>query len=110
MSLNNKVYDVLKWTALVAIPAFSVLYFTLAGIWGLAYAEEVVMTASAVELCIGTLLGITTPGWNKQRIDGTVNVVEDETSMKYDLALEKNPEEVLESKDEIVFKVNRETQ
>lgn len=32
--LNNKVYDVLKWMALIALPALSVLYNVLAGVWG----------------------------------------------------------------------------
>ena len=32
--LNDKVYDVLKWLALIALPALAVLYNVLAGVWG----------------------------------------------------------------------------
>ena len=38
MKLNNKVYDVLKWIALILLPALGTLYFALAGIWGFLYA------------------------------------------------------------------------
>lgn len=109
MSLNNKVYDYLKWTALVLIPALSALYVGLGQIWDLNYVVEVVSTLTTVELFIGALLGITTPGWNKERVDGTINVMEGENSLKYDLALDKNPE-ALGRKDEVVFKVDRNPQ
>ena len=42
--LNNKVYDVLKWMALIALPALSVLYNVLAGVWGWPFANEVSVT------------------------------------------------------------------
>ena len=35
MKLNNKMYDVLKWIALILLPSLGTLYFALAGIWGL---------------------------------------------------------------------------
>lgn len=34
MKLNNKVYDVLKWIALIVIPALATAYVSLAAIWG----------------------------------------------------------------------------
>ena len=34
MKLPDKVYDILKWICLIALPALAVLYFTLAKIWG----------------------------------------------------------------------------
>lgn len=37
--MTNKVYDVLKWIALVGLPAITTLYLTLATIWGFPYAE-----------------------------------------------------------------------
>ena len=32
--LTDKTYDILKWVALVLLPALGTLYFGLAGIWG----------------------------------------------------------------------------
>lgn len=35
--MNNRLYDVLKWIALVLLPALGTLYFALAGIWDFPY-------------------------------------------------------------------------
>ena len=67
--LNNKVYDVLKWMALIALPALSVLYNVLAGVWGWPFANEVSVTINAVIAFIGTLIGISTGAYNKQLED-----------------------------------------
>ena len=67
MKLSNKVYDILKWVAMVVIPAVGTLYFALAGIWGLPYGEEIVGTLTAVDTFIGVLLGISTVQYNKTK-------------------------------------------
>ena len=65
MKLSNKVYDNLKWIAMIALPAIATLYLTLAGIWGLPYGEQVSATIMAVDTCLGVLLGISTKQYNK---------------------------------------------
>lgn len=67
MVLNDKVYSVLKWIAMVVLPAIGTLYATLAGIWGFPYGEEIVNTVMAVDLFLGALLGISTAQYNKQQ-------------------------------------------
>ena len=57
--MSNKMYDVLKWIAMVCLPAIATLYFALAGIWGFPYGEEVVGTITAVDTFLGVLLGST---------------------------------------------------
>ena len=64
--LSNKVYDVLKWIALIALDAIGVCYKTVAGIWKLPFGDEVCATCAAVALCIGTLLQISSAKYNKQ--------------------------------------------
>ena len=64
--LNNKVYDVLKWVCLIALPACGVLYAALAVLWGWAYTKEVVGTIAAVETFLGALLGVSTAQYNKE--------------------------------------------
>ena len=66
--MNNKVYDILKWIALILLPAIGTLYFALAGIWGFPYGEQVVGTITAVDTFLGVVLGISTARYNK-RID-----------------------------------------
>lgn len=62
---DNKVYDVLKWIALVALPAIGTLYFALASIWGLPYGEQIVGTITAITAFLGALLGISSIQYNK---------------------------------------------
>lgn len=67
--MSNKVYDVLKWIAMLFLPALGTLYFALAGIWGLPYGEQIVGTITAVDTFLGVILGISTAQYNK-RVDG----------------------------------------
>ena len=64
--MSNKMYDVLKWIAMVVLPAIATLYLALAGIWGLPYGEEVVGTVMAVDTFLGVLLGISSVQYNKK--------------------------------------------
>lgn len=66
MKLNDKIYDVLKWVALIVLPAIATLYTALAGIWGLPYAQEIPATITAIDLFIGALLGVSTAQYNKE--------------------------------------------
>lgn len=65
--MSNKTYDVLKFIALILLPALGTLYFALSGIWGLPFGEEVVGTLTAVDAFLGALLGISTAQYNKTR-------------------------------------------
>ena len=64
MKMSNKVYDVLKWIALILLPSVSTLYFALAGIWGFPYAEQIVGTIAAVDTFLGAILHISTAKYN----------------------------------------------
>lgn len=71
MKLNNKVYDVMKWIVMIALPAVSALYWGLSGIWSWPYAEEVVGTIAVVTTFLGALLGISTASY-KKGVNGNV--------------------------------------
>lgn len=64
--MSNKTYDILKWIALVMLPAASALYFGLSQVWGLPYGEEIVGTISVIDTFLGALLGISNMNYNKQ--------------------------------------------
>lgn len=66
MKMSNKVYDALKFVAQILLPAIGTLYFALARIWDLPYAEQIVGTITAVDAFLGALLGISTMQYNKQ--------------------------------------------
>lgn len=63
--MNDKVYDVLKFIAQIVLPALATLYFAIASIWGLPYAEQIVGTIAAVDAFLGALLGVSTYFYKK---------------------------------------------
>ena len=65
IKLNDKIYDVLKWIALICLPALGVAYSALAGVWGWPYADEVARTVNAICVLLGALLGISTAEYRK---------------------------------------------
>jgi hypothetical protein len=67
MKMNDKVYNVLKWTSLVALDAVGVFYKTLSEIWGFGYGNEILATCAAISLFIGALIGISTINYNKNK-------------------------------------------
>lgn len=62
---NDRIYDALKWICQIVIPAIATLYFTLSGIWGFPYGEQVVGTLTAIDTFLGVCLGISTYQYNK---------------------------------------------
>ena len=64
--MSNKTYDILKWIAQILLPAIGTLYFALAGIWNLPYAEAIVGTITAIDTFLGCLLGISSANYNKK--------------------------------------------
>ena len=67
--LSNKVYDALKWIALVFLPALGTLYFGLAEIWGLPLGGQIVGSITVVDTFLGVLLGISTAQYNRGKND-----------------------------------------
>ena len=65
MKLPDKWYDILKWIALICIPALATFYVALSGVWGWPYAEQIAKTATAICTLIGALIGISTASYYK---------------------------------------------
>ena len=67
MILDNKVYDVLKYIALIVLPALGTLYFALSSIWGLPYGEQIVGTITAIDAFLGALIGVSSSNYNNSK-------------------------------------------
>ena len=65
MIFDDKTYNVLKYVALIVLPALGALYFGLASIWGLPYGQEIIGTITVIDTFLGALLGISTNNYNK---------------------------------------------
>lgn len=66
MKMTNTTYDLLKWIALVFIPAFDALILTLGKIWGLPYYSEIGASAAAIGVFLAALLGVSSKSYYKQ--------------------------------------------
>lgn len=56
--MNNKVYDFLKWTAIIALPALSTFINTVFPIWKLSNGDAIAQTITAVATLLGACLMI----------------------------------------------------
>lgn len=59
MILPTKLYEILRWVIWIVLPAVGVLLTTLTGAWGWNIPLDAILaTLSAIELFLGTVLGI----------------------------------------------------
>lgn len=63
--MSNKIYDILKWVALVMLDAVGLFYQTIAEIWSLPYGDNVLKTCVALSVLIGTLIGVSGTQYNR---------------------------------------------
>jgi len=109
--LSNQTYNRLKWFTMIVLPAIGTLYFAMAHVWGLPKADEVLATVTALVTFLGIVIGFSSKTYNNSdnpagKFDGSIDVFETEDSKKFSLNLNADPD-ILENKDEIVFKVNK---
>lgn len=64
--LPDKIYNALKVTAQYVLPATASLYFGLATIWNLPYSEQIVGSIMALDVFLGSILGISVMQYNKK--------------------------------------------
>lgn len=57
--MTNKMYDILKWVAIIALPAISTFIVVISRIWGWAdLGSLIAQSITAFAVLLGTLLGI----------------------------------------------------
>lgn len=67
MKLSNKVYDFLKWIALIALPALITFYGVVGATCDIPYTQEVLTIAVAFDTMLGSMLGISSSKYNKEK-------------------------------------------
>ncbi len=66
--LNDKIYEILKWVTLIALPALATLVSVVLPLWNIcdeSMTTAVVGTITAVSTFLGTLLGVSTKKYRK---------------------------------------------
>lgn len=64
--MSNKLYDILKWVALVCLPALASLYIGLGQFWAIPYPEQIAGTIMLIDTFLGTILGISSINYAKK--------------------------------------------
>ena len=65
MMLSGKVYDVLKWIAIIFLPALITFAGVVMNCFNFQYTDIVLTIAVAFNTFLGTILGISTVQYNK---------------------------------------------
>jgi hypothetical protein len=108
--LSNGLYNTLKNSATLVLPAAGALYFALSKIWGLPNGEEVTGSIAALNVFLGVLLGVSTTSYNNSdaKFTGTLNVAEVPGQTLPALSTELNVHPVaLKDQSAALFKVNQ---
>lgn len=56
--LPDKVYQALKWVALIALPAVAVFVQAVGPAWGLPHIDQIVTTLNALSVLVVALIGV----------------------------------------------------
>lgn len=78
MRIPSKIFDVLKWIVMVAIPACTTAYVGLASVFGWDNGDTVAKVSAIVCTLLGTLLGLSSITYYK---DGKLQPPDDEEQM-----------------------------
>ena len=56
--MNDKIYNILKYICIVALPALTTLYGVIGATCHIPYTQQTLTILAAVDTCIGSLIGI----------------------------------------------------
>lgn len=108
-TLNAKIYDGLKWIALVLLPALGSLYFGLGAIWHFQAVEQVVGTITLIDTFLGLLITRTSGNHTEKQVVGDLVVKQDQFGAVSGMKLVANKDPlILPDQERVVFEVKRE--
>lgn len=64
--MSSKTYDIMKYTVLTLLPAVLTLWLTLGDIWDLPNVQSIALTISAINLFLGSLVGVSSATHNRK--------------------------------------------
>ena len=70
--MSNGTYDIMKYTIQIGLPSLAVLYASLAEVWNLLNAPEVVGTITALVTFGSAILGISSATYTRKEEDNYV--------------------------------------
>lgn len=64
--MTNKTYDILKYVALLVVPAFATFVSAVGIVWGIPHTNEVVTTITAFGVFLGAALGVSSKNYEPE--------------------------------------------
>lgn len=83
MILPNWLYDLLKWVAIICLPAFKVAIPSLFEIWNIPLGTEIANTLDIVAVLLGSLIGASCASYS-----ATPKVVNDVEAIVHEVPIE----------------------
>jgi hypothetical protein len=109
--LTNRLYDQLKFVALVVLPFIGVAYYLLGVLADFPNAEETVATILAIDLILGALVNAAAKGYYKREanFDGEVLVAPEDGGVKTTFVFNEMPEDMVldETRRQMSFLIKR---
>lgn len=65
MFFSDKIYDILKWVAIILMPSLATLVKVVCAIWQLPYGTEIATTITALATFLGALLMVSNANYKK---------------------------------------------
>lgn len=69
MKMNNQTYDVLKWVAMIVLPAVVTFVAAIGQIWNLPYTPQIAATIAAIDTLLGACLQVSTANYIEKKFD-----------------------------------------
>jgi hypothetical protein len=65
MKMSNKLYDILKWVAIIVLPALATLITVVFTTWGIPYGDQIAQTITALATFLGAILMVSHAQYKK---------------------------------------------
>lgn len=65
--MNDKIYDILKWVAMLFLPALATLISVVFAVWNIPYGDQISKTIMALDAFLGACLGISHIQYKKEQ-------------------------------------------
>ena len=69
MKMSNATYDILKYIALIILPALVALVASLGEIWGIPYSVQIAATIAAIDTFLGACLQVSSANYTDKQYD-----------------------------------------
>ena len=69
MKMKNETYDVLKWIALILLPAVVTFVVGLGEIWNIPYSNQIASTIACIDTLLGACLQVSSSNYAEKKFD-----------------------------------------